>query len=365
MNKKIVCAFALLCVLLGGCSTTKVFKNENVELKEYKELYLVPPKDDSRKVVSSVVNEFENLGFNITIIDPEKPMMGAQGTGFLISNSGHVLTCAHVVEGTDEATLWLNGNRYEADVISKDEELDLAIVKTRTPVEGVRPIGFRKGSKYKMGDDVYTIGYPVSKLLGDSARLTKGLISSVSGLKDDKNQMQISAEIQPGNSGGPLLDNDGVVVGVVQQTLNPWAMAAQTGGALPQNINFAIKSNVVLDFIRESDKDLYSEMVFDLSSDIEEVEGAVVKLQSGIMPEELEKEPKLVAMIDYKSMWDVWFRFRYFILSFYDYDTNEFLFRAGQDRDNPLSTEKSVIKDTINEVREVLGIEKVVVDSNT
>jgi S1-C subfamily serine protease len=62
---------------------------------------------------------------------------------------------------------------------------------------------------------VYTIGYPLSRLLGSSARFTKGAIGATSGMNDNPKQIQVSAEIQPGNSGGPLFDNDGLVVGVV------------------------------------------------------------------------------------------------------------------------------------------------------
>lgn len=346
----------LYVLALSGCSTTQLVKNDDVDIKQYTELYLISPKDDSRNVVPTVIDEFKKMGFNITVIDPEKPAIGAQGTGFLFSNNGHILTCAHVIGDAKEATIWLDGIRYETEVIAFDETLDLAILKTRSPVKGIVPISFKNSSKYRMGEDIFTIGYPISNLLGNNARLSKGLISSPTGLKDDPNQIQISAEIQPGNSGGPILDDDGIVIGVVQQTLNPWKMAQQTGGALPQNINFGIKANIVLDFIKSNDENLYSEINFDAVSDFEAVNMAVAKIKSGIIPIELEDAPKLVAHLEYKSMWDIWFRFRYFIFSFYDYDSQELIFKAGLGRDNPFSTEKSVINDTFLKIRKALNI---------
>ena len=93
---------------------------------------MIPPKEDSRNVIPTVVGEFERLGLDVTLVDPEKPMIGAQGTGFLISASGHVVTAAHVLGDEKEATVWLGSKRYEADVVSKDGELDLAVIGKRS-----------------------------------------------------------------------------------------------------------------------------------------------------------------------------------------------------------------------------------------
>ena len=110
-------------------------------------------------------------------------------------------------------------------------------------------------------------------------------------------------------------------------------------------------------FIKENDSNLYSALSFDKKIEFENVESAVVKVKSGIIPEELENKPKLVVRLDYKVFWDVWYRFRYFVLSFYDFDSTDLLFRAGQVGDNVISNEEVVIKDTFDEVRRVLKIE--------
>jgi S1-C subfamily serine protease len=224
--------------------------NKQVEIKQYKEVFFMMPKTDPRNMAPRVVDEFKKLGFNVRVVDPEKNIAGTQGTGFLITGKGHMLTCAHVLSNENEATIWISRIRYEADVIDKNMDLDLAILKLRNPqAAGITPLSFRDNSNYKMGEESYTIGFPLSNVLGDSARLSKGLVSATAGLKDNPNQIQISAEVQPGNSGGPLLDAQGLVFGVVQQTLNPWKVARQTGGSLPQNVNFAIKSDIVLEYI--------------------------------------------------------------------------------------------------------------------
>jgi len=358
--KRLSAAF-LFCLLLAilflsGCmSATKAVRNENVKIQDYGDLYLIPPQKDPRDVLPKVIDEFKAMGFNVTVMDPKKPLEGAQGTGFVISAKGHVLTCAHVLHNEKAATLWISGVRYEADVVSQDSDKDLALLKIRKPeASDLTPLTFRNDKHYSLGADVFTIGFPLSSVLGSNARFTKGSISSTTGLKDDPNQIQVSAEIQPGNSGGPLFDKDGIVVGVVQQTLNPLKTLEQTGGALPQNVNFAIKGDVALDFLQKADKDIYRSMSFNKGYSFDEIQKSVVKVRSGIITEQWEKTPKLVARVDYNSRWDVWYRFTFFVVRVYDFDSHDLLFAAGQTRDNLISTEDVVIKDTFAEVRKML-----------
>lgn len=342
-------------ILLSGCmSSTRLVKNEKVTIdtKNYGELYFLKPTVDPRNVAAKVIEEFKKMGFNVRVIEPDKPIEGAQGTGFLISTEDHILTAAHVIGEEQTATVWIGSTRYEADVLNKDKDLDMAILKTRKKiVSNYIPLSLRINKAYKLGEDVLTIGFPMSKLLGNSARLSKGLISSTVGQKDDPNQIQFSAEVQPGNSGGPLFDSDGVVVGVVTGTLNPWKMAQSTGGALPQNVNFALKADKMFNAIKANNEALTKKIRTNRSSSIEQIENAVVKVHSGIISEELENKPKLVAQLNYISIWDIWFRFRFFVVSVYDFDTQDLLFRAGQGRDNLVSTEDIVIRDTMAQVR--------------
>ncbi len=350
-----------VCLLSACVSATQVIRNEKASIQpkdysRYKTVYFIKPKNDPRNVAPKVINRFKWMNYDVIVTDQEQAMTGSQGTGFVITKQGHLLTCAHVLGKQKEATITIKGKRFVADVLASDEKLDVALLRMRD-VKGdeFQPVAFRRADQYSMGEDVFTIGYPMSALLGESARMSKGLLSATAGIKDDPNQVQISAEIAPGNSGGPVLDRNGQIVGIVQQTLNPWKVAQETGGALPQNINFATKSSKVLEFIKTSDKSVYSQLAFERATAFDKVEPSVVKIRSGIITEEWEKTPKLVVLVDYISVWDMWYRFRMFVVRVYDYDSHEPLFAAGQGRDTFVSTEDQVIEDTLAQVKAALG----------
>ena len=359
---KVQAIYRLFAILLNtgalwGCiSATQVVRPQTAApIKNYHDVYLIPPKEDPRNIVPRVAHEFESLGFNVKIADPFKPLEGQQGTGFLISASGHVLTCAHVLGGQKLATVWVSGKKFEADVLSSDEAKDLAILKIKSKDHAdFAPLSFRGDAKYSLGAEVFTIGFPLSNVLGSSARFTNGSISAASGLKDDPKQIQISAQIQPGNSGGPLFDKDGLVLGVVEQTLNPMRVLAETGDALPQNVNFAIKGDTVLEYLRTAQPDVAGGLSLNKAATLEEVQASVVKIRSGIVGDNLDDHPRLVARLDYHSHWDMWFRFNLFLIRLYDFDTHDPVFAAGQGRDNMISTEDVVIKDTFVKIRENL-----------
>lgn len=341
---------------LFGCgSATRLEKNPSANTKDYSELYVANIVKDSRNVMPRAVKEFESMGYKVNTFDASKGLGGAQGTGFVVTRFGHVLTCAHVLLEEKQSTLWVAGNRYEADVIAVDKDKDIALLKIRSPLpEAVTPLSFRREQGYTLGGDVSTIGYPLGGVLGSNVRFTKGSLSATSGIKDDPNQLQVSAQVQPGNSGGPLFDKDGIVIGMIQATLDPKATAQATGGALPQNVNFAVKSPVLLDFLR-AQSEAYDNLTFDKGDAVEQLKNSVVRVRSGIVTDAWEKTPKLVATIEYVSIWDLWYRFRYFVVRVFDYDTHEMLLAAGQNRDNLVSNEDVVIRDTFNQVRKGLS----------
>ena len=99
-------------------------------------------------------------------------------------------------------------------------------------------------SAAKLGDPVFTVGYPNVQIQGLSAKLTKGEINSLSGMQDDPRHFQMSVQVQPGNSGGPLVDMDGNVAGVIVMRLGDVATLQDTG-SLPQNVNYAVKTAYV------------------------------------------------------------------------------------------------------------------------
>ena len=183
---------------------------------------------------------------------PSKPgkAVAQSGTGFVISSSGHVVTNQHVVDGCVGD---ISGNlSAEAPVklrlVSSDETNDLALLQAPTPFKEVAVI---RQNAVQVGNGVVAIGYPYHGMLTSDFTVTTGIVSSLSGLFNDTRHLQISAAVQPGNSGGPLLDAGGAVVGVVAAKLDAIRVARATGN-LPENINFAIKTGALRDFLDNS-----------------------------------------------------------------------------------------------------------------
>lgn len=170
------------------------------------------------------------------------------GTGFFIATNGYLVTNAHVVNGYENISIKDQyGRTLKATVIASDKKRDLALLK----VSGNYPaLHISQTDGVSKGQRVMTIGYPQPTIQGSESKVTDGVISSFTGLKDNDNWFQISVPIQGGNSGGPLINEDGTVIGVVVATLNAKKFLSITGN-IPQNVNYAIKSKVLLDFLIE------------------------------------------------------------------------------------------------------------------
>jgi hypothetical protein len=168
------------------------------------------------------------------------------GTAFAVNSAGEFLTNYHVVKGCTVLRLRWDGAAHDATVLTSDEQNDLAVV--RSSGGKIEPLRFREGKGIRPGEGIVVLGFPYSGLLSTSAQVTTGGISALTGIRDDIRFMQLTAPVQPGNSGGPLLDLSGNVVGVVSSRINELAVAEATG-SLPQNINFAIKGAVIRTFL--------------------------------------------------------------------------------------------------------------------
>jgi serine protease Do len=180
---------------------------------------------------------------------PQGARASATGSGFIVA-TGRLLTNAHVVQGCSRVTARNAGGQVaNAQIGPVDARRDLAILVV--PGGFGPPLSFRESPPIRRGDTVVTYGFPLSGLLSSGPTLTTGDISALAGLRDNPLHFQISAPVQPGNSGGPLLDNHGNVVGVVTSKLNAARVAQMTGGDIPQNINFAVKGTEALAFLAE------------------------------------------------------------------------------------------------------------------
>lgn len=173
--------------------------------------------------------------------------LDSTGSGFFISMNGLILTNQHVVGTCADLKLRLGREAIgPATIVATDPTHDLALLKSSTAPPS-RAI-FRMGKDIRPGDDVVAVGYPLRGLLSSEANVATGTISANAGLRDDPSYFQISAPVQPGNSGGPLLDRSGHVVGVVSAKLDALEIV-DTYGDIPQNVNFAIKGNVAAAFL--------------------------------------------------------------------------------------------------------------------
>jgi len=177
--------------------------------------------------------------------ETEKSQSKGAGTGFFITRDGYILTCYHVVEKANSVQVLVGDKMYEADIEQIDIHNDLSLLKIRGVFSA---IAFSPARSVKLGESIFTIGYPNPDFQGYAAKLTRGEINSLSGYRDDPRLYQISAPVQPGNSGGALVDENGHVVGIVVAVLDAWATLKITG-ALPQNVNYAIKGTYALAFL--------------------------------------------------------------------------------------------------------------------
>jgi S1-C subfamily serine protease len=160
----------------------------------------------------------------------------AYGSGFLVSSDGYIATNYHVVDGYKKFTVkGIDGDfttEYEADVVAKDVNNDLALLQLKNKtVKFSEPPYMLRTTGANTGEEIFVLGYPLGPALGDEIKLTTGVLSAKTGMGGNASSYQVSAAAQPGNSGGPLFDSEGNVLGVVNSKI----MKAE-------NITYAIKA---------------------------------------------------------------------------------------------------------------------------
>ena len=240
------CIHFLIAGALGNTGASEQInrlREERLSSKEYK---------DAKRQANEWLNEFRK-GSRNDITEPReilsasnKEELAGTGTGFVISSGGYFLTCAHVVEDGHTIKIHLGDITYSAKLICVDTENDIALLK----LDGAdfRALAFAQ-TLPRMGDKVFTLGFPNPDLQGAAPKYTDGVISSLSGIMDDVRTMQITVPVQGGNSGGPLVDAAGNVLGLVVAQLNAATIFEYTGD-IPQNVNFAVKMNYALPLVQ-------------------------------------------------------------------------------------------------------------------
>ena len=200
-----------------------------------------------------------------------QPKVGSTGSGFFVSKLGHIITNEHVVRQCSSVTVGDNtNNQVSVSVLEKDKRNDLALLRisstnmasaeTKSLISklNVQKLGLKlvplaseglvRSDDVELGEDVLVAGYPYGELFSDTIKVTKGIVSANKGMGDDSGQFQMDAAVQSGNSGGPIYDENGNIVGVVVAQLNKLKVANAIG-SLPENVNFGIKASTVRQFL--------------------------------------------------------------------------------------------------------------------
>ena len=165
----------------------------------------------------------------------------SSGTGFSVGK-GSIVTNYHVVDGCKKITVRGSGS---AIIKAYDDTNDLALLRIEANIANAAfrttPVG--------LAETVFALGFPYPGILAQGLNVTDGLVSALAGIQNDTRYLQITTPVQPGNSGGPLIDVNGLVVGVVSMRINEIEVLRRSG-SLPQNVNFAIRADLVKSFLR-------------------------------------------------------------------------------------------------------------------
>jgi len=204
-------------------------------------LFSFTKQDGDKIILIKMYPKTENSGNNSY---SNSNLEKSSGTGFAISSNGYIVTNHHVIDKAKSIEVkGVNGNfsrKLNAELVVSDEKNDLAIIKINDPLFtslGSIPYTVRQGVA-DVGENVFVLGYPLTSSMGEEVKLTNGIVSSKTGFQGDISTYQISAPVQPGNSGGPLFDKNGNLIGVVN--------AKHT---MAENAGYAIKFNYVKNLI--------------------------------------------------------------------------------------------------------------------
>ncbi|WP_292295073.1 trypsin-like peptidase domain-containing protein, partial [Marivita sp.] len=165
----------------------------------------------------------------------------ASGTGFYVSREGHVITNSHVIDGCKEIKIHSKGNFLDTVIVASDPQNDLALLKSDGPPAAF--FSLSQNNPYPL-QDVIVAGFPFGDRVSSSLKFTRGIVSSLTGIGNNYSEIQIDAALQPGNSGGPILDEFGNVIAVAVAKLD-MKKILNDYGVIPENTNFGIKSSAV------------------------------------------------------------------------------------------------------------------------
>ena len=179
-------------------------------------------------------------------IEPGKTYSVASGTGFFINKSGNIVSNNHVIDECSAVKLHYKGDATRVKILATDRANDLSLMKSDVVPDDVFAIANEDAG---LLEDIYVAGYPFGKDVSSSVKVTKGVVSALTGIGNNYSNIQIDAALQPGNSGGPIINTKGNVVGVAVSKLD-YRKVIKDYDAIPEGTNFGIKSSTVQQFIK-------------------------------------------------------------------------------------------------------------------
>ena len=216
-------------------------------LKKYKDKNKIAekPKQDQPKKKEPKVKK----------VKPEDLIPAASGTGFFVSRAGHIITNYHVIEGCDANKLTYKGKSINTDTIAVDKKNDLAILKANLNPSRVYSVS---NNDANLLEDIIIAGYPLGKKVSAAIKTSKGSITALAGYGDNYSEFQTDAALNQGNSGGPIMNQKGNVVGV--------AVANYGKKSGVESFNFGIKSSTLKTFASANGLTFLSPNTRDLSN---------------------------------------------------------------------------------------------------
>lgn len=258
LRKIVVSRWAVSVLVSAALATpatgqTRVWRCEEADGQSY---HTKIERDTEGKNCTPVTGAHSVPPYAATSVQPQTKTRRQQddsrvfGSGFVVSVKGEVITNAHVVRSCRSVQISLGGaEKVPGLVEARDEKADLALVRAARPLG--QPVALRVGRPLATGEPVLAFGFPLIGLLAQQLAVTPGIVSSTAGIQGDTSHTQVTNPVQPGNSGGPLVDSFGAVVGVIVAKLNALRVAQLTGD-VPQNVTFAIKADVLSGFLARS-----------------------------------------------------------------------------------------------------------------
>lgn len=175
----------------------------------------------------------------------DQNIKAGSGTGFFITNAGHIVSNNHVIDQCNIVNAYYKGDAKPLKILAIDRKNDLAILKAELRPDDTFPIAREDAI---LLEEIYVAGYPFGKSISGSVKVTKGVVSSLSGLGNNYSNLQIDASLQPGNSGGPIVNKKGNVVGVAVAKLD-YKKVIEAFNTIPENTNFGVKSSTLNQFL--------------------------------------------------------------------------------------------------------------------